>query len=110
LLEGRDKDQPLRNSIVWTRGSAVMGLADDWAPAQERSEKQKSVVPNAVLLDEKWYALELHNANRIFDIAADPGMVHDVSAAHPELQARALEVFRELDAAQTAPLQVIRKP
>jgi len=95
LLEGRDKDQPLRSFMAWPKSSTefTKGIPDDYAP-----EKSKELfIPDAVLLDEQWYALALGKTIRLFDITVDPGMQHDVSAAHPELCARAVTELKKLN-------------
>lgn len=91
LLEGRDKDQPVHPAMFWPASSAGMRMPDDWAPTKSRTDHR----PDAVLLDEKWYALGLGGAIRLFDIAADPGLKRDLAAEHPELIARAAAVFKE---------------
>ena len=98
LLEGRDQDQPLRAAMVWPRNSGYMKMADDWEPAGKG--KEKSFSPDAVLLDEKWYALRLGDSIRIFDISADPGMKRDVASAHADLLTRAKAEFEKSDPAK----------
>lgn len=89
LLEGRDKDQPVRPAMSWPGTTGSSQLGDDWAPPA----KAQFPCPNAALLDERWYAIQLGPAIRLFDIAADPGMEQDVGAGHSDLCARARAVF-----------------
>ena len=99
LLEGRDKDQPLRSSMVWPQKSAsyTKGIPDDWDTKAKPARQQRLRIPDAVLLDEKWYVMALGETIRVFNITVDPGMRHDLSAAHPELCSRAIAVLRDLD-------------
>jgi arylsulfatase A-like enzyme len=99
LLEGRDGEQPLRNVMEWTGASCrfTPGIPDDWA---EKKDK-KRYKPDAVLLDEKWYAMRLGETVRLFDIMADPGMQHDLSAENPGRCARAMVEFQRLRAWET---------
>ncbi len=94
LLEGRDKDQPLRTAIAWsTKGNYGLKIPDDFDP----KEKTAKYLPPSVLLDERWYALGLQKKNqpatpltiRLFDITADPSCTNDLSVARPDLCARA---------------------
>jgi arylsulfatase A-like enzyme len=93
LLEGRDSDQPLRPALRWASSSSYWnGISDDWAAAKSKTIYR----PDAVLLNEKWYAIKLGQSTRLFDIAIDPGMEHDVSAGHAELRARAEQEFAKM--------------
>ena len=94
LLEGRDKDQPLRAAMIWPHTVGSHKLTDDWAPAEKAEKKREFGCPDAVLLDEKWYAILLGPTVRLFDITADPGMKQNLSTAHPDLCARARAEFR----------------
>ena len=85
LLEGRDKDQPVRAAMVWPRTTGHMNLADDWNPAAKPGKQPVFPCPDAALLDEKWYAIQLGKTIRLFDITTDPGMKHDLSVQHPDL-------------------------
>lgn len=96
LLDGRDKAQPLRAALVWPGSVGNRRLDDDWEPSAERGEQPKFGCPNAVLIDEKWYAIQLGDTCRLFDITVDPGMRHDVSTDQPALRVRAAEEFSKL--------------
>lgn len=95
LLEGRDNDQPLRNVMEWSGASCrfTPGIPDDWA----KEAGAKRYRPDAILLDEKWYAIRLGDTVRLFDIFEDPGMKHDLSAENPERTARAMVEFERLE-------------
>jgi len=104
LLEGRDKDQPLRPAMVWPQSTCAFtgGLTDDWEPTKKPSEEQKTYLPDALLLDERWYALVFRKQPspspltiRLFDILTDPGCQHDFSRARKEMCARAIAVLRK---------------
>ena len=72
-----------------------MNLTDDW-DADMGSGKKAIRCPDATLLDEKWYAMELDGNIRLFYISTDPGMKHDLSADHPDLAERAKSEFQTL--------------
>jgi hypothetical protein len=97
LLEGRVTEQPLRASMVWPKTSLRFwkGERDVWAPVPQQTKKL--YLPDAALLDEKWYALQLGQAIRLFDIKTDPGMKHDLSGKRPDLRARAAAEFKKLN-------------
>jgi arylsulfatase A-like enzyme len=101
LLQGRDKDQPLRPAIVWSaQGNYGLKIPDDFDPA----EKTAKYLPPSVLLDERWYALGLQKQKsapltiRLFDITTDPGCTNDLSASCKDLCARAAVEFKKLEA------------
>jgi hypothetical protein len=106
LLEGRDADQPLRAIMEWPpefpkvkRKIGITGMiTDDWSPTDK--DKEQTYTPDALLLDEKWYALRLGNSIRICDISTDPGMKHDAAADHPDLLMRAKAEFAKFDLAK----------
>ena len=99
LLEGRDKDQPLRAAIAWAPQGGPMTFEDDF----NASDRMTRYAPPAVLLDERWYALGFQKKPgdprtiRLFDIAADPGCTNDLSAVRQDLCARATTAFKELE-------------
>ena len=95
LLEGRDKDQPLRAAMLWPGSTGMYKMSDDWGPPGASGKPTVSPCPNAVLLEEKWYAVQVGDTCRLFDIAADPGMKHDLSAVHHDLCTRADILFKE---------------
>ena len=97
LLEGRDRDQPLRNAMIWPHSTGTFRLNDDWNPSAKPGKEPAFPCPNAVLLDEKWYAILLGKTVRLFDIAADPGMKHDLSAECQDLCGRATLEFQNLE-------------
>jgi arylsulfatase A-like enzyme len=92
LLNGRDAEQPVRVAIFWPHTTGAYKVTDDWNPAKS---SRQFPCPNAVLLDEKWYAIQLDQTIRLFDVLADPGMKHDLSDAHKELCARATAEFQK---------------
>lgn len=93
ILEGHEQEQPLRPPLVWpNQFTLLQAFPDDWNPAPPA--KPTRLVPNALLLDETWYALEMGREIRLFDIIADPGMKNDLSAQHPELCSRARAEFQ----------------
>jgi hypothetical protein len=96
LLEGRDKDQPLRTAMLWPGTVGNRRLSDDWEPSAKDETKSQFPCPNAVLLDEQWYAIQLGDTCRLFDISIDPGMQHDLSAGQPALCDRARSEFQKL--------------
>jgi len=96
LLEGRDQDQPLRATMVWPGTTGDHKISDDWDPSLQGVKPPEFPCPNAALLDEKWYAIQLGDRCRLFDISTDPGMEHDRSAAHHDLCARAAFMFEKL--------------
>ena len=63
-------------------------MSDDWDPSAKAGKQPEFPCPNAVLLDEKWYAIQLGQNIRLFDISTDPGMKHDLADVHPDLLAR----------------------
>jgi len=93
LFEGRDQDQPLRAAMIWPHSTGTSKMDDDWDP----SAKKSFPCPDAVLLDEKWYAILLGKTVRLCDITTDPGIKHDLSAEHQDLCARAVGAFEELN-------------
>ena len=93
LLEGRDKNQPVRSAMVWPHTTGNHQLTDDWNP----SARNPFPCPDAVLLDEKWYAIQLGKTIRLFDITTDPGMKTDLSAQHPDLCTRAQNAFKQIE-------------
>jgi arylsulfatase A-like enzyme len=95
LLEGRDNHQPMHPAMVWPSTSAGMRMPDDW----ERTKSHATYLPAAVLLDERWYAIQFGHAVRLFDITTDPGMKRDLAAERPNLCDRA-----------TAELQKVKPP
>ncbi len=103
LLEGRDKDQPLRAAMVWPHSTGTMNLTDDW-DADMGSGKKAIRCPDAALLDEKWYAMELDGNIRLFDISTDPGMKHDLSAGHPDLAEAPGQSFRRSSRGRSSPI------
>ncbi len=96
LLEGRDRDQQLRASMVWPpEGNYGIRIPDDFVP-----EKTVKYLPASCLLDERWYALGYRKEPtpapltiRIFDIKADPGCTKDVSSERQDLCDRATAVM-----------------
>jgi arylsulfatase A-like enzyme len=98
LLQGRDRDQPLRSIMFWPQSSDYgIEIPDDFALA-DTTEKY---LPPSALLDERWYALEfkpkskaLQPTIRLFDIKTDPGCKEDLSAQHKDLCDRAAAAFK----------------
>ena len=91
LLEGRDKDQPLRKAMPWFAKTIRCRIQDNWAKVRDG----KSISPDSVLLDEKWFALLFGKTVHIFDIVSDPGMTRDLAGQHPDLCARARAQFQK---------------
>ena len=103
LLSGQESAQPPHPPMVWS-GSALKhaSMQDDWAPGATPSARPRPdglFRPDAVLLDERWFAMrfvsESGAALRLFDLRVDPGQLHDVAAAHPEWVARAQDALAE---------------
>jgi len=95
LLEGREGDQPLRESMLWPGTSGRMAtrrFCDDWAP-EEADRIQLVEMPDAALLDEKWFAMDINGTVRLFDVSTDPGMERDVAEGHQDLVERAETLF-----------------
>ena len=74
---------------------ATRNFCDDWAP-EEADRVQLVKMPNATLLDEKWYAMQINDTVRLFDISTDPGMAHDVAVQHPDVRSRAAALFKAM--------------
>lgn len=96
LLEGRDKDQPVRAAMIW-KGTNNEQATDPWDPEEKTAGERRKATPDSVLLDEKWFAIVFPKAQaptepavHVFDITADPGMEHDLAASRTDLRERAL--------------------
>jgi arylsulfatase A-like enzyme len=106
LLEGRDQDQPVRATMVWKGTRNERMKADPWGPEEKVPGKTQPLIPDSVLLDEKWYAIGLHEipaeraptppprALHLFDVTADPGMAQDLATSRTDLCERALKALR----------------
>jgi arylsulfatase A-like enzyme len=100
LLEGRDKDQPLRATLLWPKeGNYGIEIPDDFA-----AKESAKYLPPSVLLDERWYAQGFRKQPkpapmtiRIFDISTDPGCTQDFSAEGADLSERAATLFQEME-------------
>lgn len=89
ILEGREKEQPLRNHMIWPKASINRQIPDRWAQKQS----MKKVNWNAALLEEKYYALVDGDLVRIFDIEKDPAMNKDLSEQFPKRCQKAIKLF-----------------
>jgi arylsulfatase A-like enzyme len=105
LLEGRDKDQPTHPPMFWAGVSCIFNsMPDEWTiskPVAGKVAWNQYYKPDAVLLDEHFFALRFRKQPapappviRLFNIATDPGMEHDLAATHKELCARATAEFQ----------------
>jgi arylsulfatase A-like enzyme len=108
LLEGRDKDQPVRAAMVWKGTSGERMPSDPWGPEEKDPAKKPPLISDSVLLDEKWFAIALNRIIRpvprepapaesvhVFDITVDPGMEHDLAADRKDLCDRALNELKK---------------
>ena len=99
LLEGRDGDQAVRPSMLWSAEQST-ALTDPWE-AQEKNPAKGNF--DSVLLDEKWFAVVFRETSslrgrvvHVFDITTDPGMEKDLSAVRSDLCERAVEAIKSL--------------
>jgi arylsulfatase A-like enzyme len=93
LLEGREQDQPVRPVMVWPENVSRRGIdRNDWVEDDHRGAPRS----NAVLLDERFFALQIREKWVVFDITIDPGMKHALSEQRPELCERAQVEFANI--------------
>lgn len=107
LLEGRDKDQPVRDAIVWKgTGGERLKAPGPWVPEEKTPEKKQPLIADSVLLDEKWFSIALNDipaprepatvqSVHVFDITVDLGMEHDLATGRKDLCERALNELRK---------------
>lgn len=100
VLEGRDAEQPLRNHMVWPACTSRFVGGVPLADYDEHADSPVAFIPNAALLDERWYAIEMGDDVFLFDIVHDPGMELDRSAEDAVLYTRARELFSSLPPAR----------
>tara|TARA_R110002096_G_scaffold16106_58_gene55387 strand:+ start:2757 stop:4316 length:1560 start_codon:yes stop_codon:yes gene_type:complete len=100
LLEGRDASQKVRPSMIWPRSTSSFYNGLSVRDYNKNASPDERVIPNAALLDERWYAIDVNKSIYIFDTFKDPGMRNDISMERTDLLSKAKEAFASLPASE----------